>query len=158
MNTKKSITLIRGCVLSLATILVLNLSGGIAVSGETPETTKVSAIQIGTTTKDDVLEMCGPPASTRISESSEHWSYSYQEDRSLDVYFDKAGGVMDYRYREGTAPILSGQESPLTAGVKPGTVHCDLCPIYCTRTVCDLNSCREEKYICQWYSCNCRGE
>lgn len=37
-----------------------------------------------------------------------------------------------------------------------GTVHCDLCADYCTRTVCDLNSCREEQYLCGWHSCNCR--
>lgn len=41
--------------------------------------------------------------------------------------------------------------------VKPSgeTVHCDSCPIYCTRTVCDLKDCHEESYICGWSSCNC---
>jgi hypothetical protein len=37
-----------------------------------------------------------------------------------------------------------------------GTVHCDLCPVYCTRTVFGNDGrTHEESYICQWYSCNC---
>lgn len=44
------------------------------------------------------------------------------------------------------------------AGEKPGTIHCDSCPVYCTRTICDLNSCWTERYICGWRACNCKGE
>jgi hypothetical protein len=44
------------------------------------------------------------------------------------------------------------------AGERPGTVVCDSCPIYCTRTICDLNRCWTERYICGWRACNCRGE
>lgn len=45
----------------------------------------------------------------------------------------------------------------LAANEKPGTVHCETCPVYCTRTVCDLSGCRDEQYICQWQACNCGG-
>jgi hypothetical protein len=44
------------------------------------------------------------------------------------------------------------------AGEKPGTIHCDSCPVYCTRTVCDTKSCWSERYICGWRACNCKGE
>ncbi len=37
------------------------------------------------------------------------------------------------------------------------TVHCDSCPDYCTRTICDTKSCHTETYICGWHACNCRG-
>ena len=158
MNAKKPIALVRSCVLSLATIFILNGSGGIAASGETPDTTKVSSIQKETTTTGDVRAMCGQLMSTRNTESSEDWSSSYQENRSLDVYLDKAVVVTNYRYKAGVTHTPMGQKVQPVAGEKPGTVHCDLCPIYCTRTVCDLNKCRTEKYVCQWESCNCRGE
>ena len=36
-------------------------------------------------------------------------------------------------------------------------VHCDSCPVYCTRTVCDTNGCHDEQYICQWVACHCDG-
>lgn len=36
-----------------------------------------------------------------------------------------------------------------------GTIHCDLCTTYCTRTVCEPK-CRNEKYACGTHSCNCR--
>jgi hypothetical protein len=37
-----------------------------------------------------------------------------------------------------------------------GTVHCDICTTYCTRTICDLSKCYDEKYACGTHSCNCR--
>jgi hypothetical protein len=37
-----------------------------------------------------------------------------------------------------------------------GTIHCDLCPTYCTRTVCDTKGCHTENYLCGMHSCNCR--
>lgn len=121
------------------------------------KSSRVSSIQGGKTTKSDVRAMCGEPVSLRNTDSGEEWGYFYGENRSLDVQFNKVGVVTDYRYKGSAALPQQDQKVETLAGEKSGTVHCDLCPIYCTRTVCTLNGCRNEQYICQWYSCNCGG-
>jgi hypothetical protein len=50
-------------------------------------------------------------------------------------------------------------ESPVTkkddVQSSGGTVHCDLCTTYCTKTVCDPK-CHNDTYACGTHSCNCR--
>lgn len=150
------------------TVLVLLLSVALACAANEPgaqeKTTKpaqtstgTARIQAGKTTKSDVRSICGEPVGVRGTDNGEEWSYRYPQDGVLSVAFDRSGKVADYRYQGATR--LSPEAPALTpmAGEKPGTIHCDLCPIYCTRSVCTLNGCRDEQYICQWYSCNCGG-
>lgn len=118
---------------------------------------QISSIQGGKTTKSEVQALCGKPVILKNTAGGEEWSYSYGETRSLEVHFDKAGIVSDYVYKDSAPLPKQGQQANALAGEKPGTVHCDLCPVYCTRTVCTLNGCQDEQYICQWYSCNCGG-
>lgn len=88
-------------------------------------------------------------------------------ERQLDKAVEKYSGSRlqeEYTKAEQGAQVCSRAATPekgtamvVAEGVKPSgpTVHCDLCPTYCTRTICDLNGCRDEQYICGWYSCNC---
>lgn len=126
-------------------------------TGPGQTSTGATRIQAGKTTKSDVRSICGEPAGVRSTNNGEEWSYRYPQDGALTVAFDGTGTVADYRY-QGTTRVSPEAPAPTpTAGEKPGTIHCDLCPIYCTRSVCTLSGCREEQYICQWYSCNCGG-
>ncbi|MBU1399180.1 MAG: outer membrane protein assembly factor BamE [Proteobacteria bacterium] len=93
-------------IVMLVCIYILSGCAGVTISGKTFDTTKVRSIQKGTTTKSDIRAMCGEPVSTRPTESGEVWSYYYQsvnvfinKNHSLDVDFDKAGVVIDYRYK-----------------------------------------------------------
>jgi outer membrane protein assembly factor BamE (lipoprotein component of BamABCDE complex) len=94
-------------IVMLVCICILSGCAGATMSGKTFDTTKVSSIQKGTTTKSDIRAMFGEPVSTRPTDSGEVWSYYYQsvsfinENHSLDVDFDKAGVVIDYRYKGG---------------------------------------------------------
>lgn len=118
-----------------------------------------SRIQPDKTTKAGIRSLCGEPKSSQQSDSGEVWNYTYGENQSLDIYFQKTGVVRNFVYKSSLPATNQDQQNKFMAlaGERPGTVHCDLCPIWCTRTVCDMNSCRNEHYVCQWYSCHCGG-
>jgi len=107
--------------------LILGMAGllaaGCAITyGREFDTTKVSQIQKGKTTKDEVRAMLGEPASTSVTADFEQWTYAYEKrmpaaivqeiygkgtygssarpelmgGASLTATFDKKGVVVDY--------------------------------------------------------------
>src|SRR3972149_2120704 len=72
----------RGCMRRRA--LILGMAGlpaaGCAITyGREFDTTKVSQIQKGKTTKDEVRAMLGEPASTSVTADFEQWTYAYEK-------------------------------------------------------------------------------
>ena len=100
----------------------LIVAGCAITYGREFDTTKVSQIQKGKTTKDEVRAMLGEPASTSVTADFEQWTYAYEKrmpaaivqeiygkgtygssarpelmgGASLTVTFDKRGVVVDY--------------------------------------------------------------
>lgn len=93
----------------IATAAALSFSGcaGTVISGKSYDSTLVSKIQKGKTTKQEVRMTFGEPVSTKVIDGGEVWNYYYQsvsfmnENHSLDVYFSKDGVVTDYRNQDG---------------------------------------------------------
>jgi outer membrane protein assembly factor BamE (lipoprotein component of BamABCDE complex) len=109
-----------------ALILLLSLlpfmAGCVITYGREFDTTKVSQIVAGKTTKEEVRAMLGEPASTAVTADFEQWTYAYEKrlpaaiveeifgkgtygstarpeltgGASLTVTFDKSGVVVDY--------------------------------------------------------------
>jgi outer membrane protein assembly factor BamE (lipoprotein component of BamABCDE complex) len=88
--------------------LLLFVAGCTAIiGGKSFDYSSVPKIEKGKSTQQDIQKIFGEPLSVRKTETGEVWSYHVSEvgpvfnpTRSLDVYFDKSGTVVDYTYKE----------------------------------------------------------
>jgi hypothetical protein len=92
------------------------------------------------------------PASIGIVNQELYWVTGTDNVRRLDLAADRAMSRVPAIVASSRPQAADTFNPPKRSGPTP---HCDLCPVYCTRTVCDLNSCRPVREICGWRSCNC---
>jgi outer membrane protein assembly factor BamE (lipoprotein component of BamABCDE complex) len=100
---KKKLTLF------VISILFVNLIGCAAtLSGKKFNHSAVPQIEKGKNSQEDIRKLFGEPLTVRKTETGEIWNYFYSASelggltnpsRSLDIYFDKSGKVMDYKYK-----------------------------------------------------------
>ncbi len=79
----------------------------VAIAGKSFNYSGVPEIEKGKSTQQDIQKLFGEPLSVRKTDTGEVWSYYVSEvgmvfnpTRSLDVYFNKSGTVVDYTYKE----------------------------------------------------------
>jgi len=93
----------------IALLAVLLLAGCSASVGKKFDTSKVSLIQKGVTTQDEIFKMFGKPNQKGIQEGREVWGYSHTSagyfggasSRQLQIVFDEKKIVYDYTFSEG---------------------------------------------------------
>lgn len=90
-------------------LAALLLAGCSASVGKKFDTSKVSLIQKGVTTQDEILNMFGKPNQKGIQEGREVWGYSHTSagyfggasSEQLQIIFDEKRVVYDYTFSEG---------------------------------------------------------
>ena len=90
----------------LVAVLLVGCGGSV---GKKFDTNKVSLIQKGVTTQDQVLSLFGKPNERGIKDGKDVWGYSYMSGgafggastKRLDIVFDEKKIVYDYTYSEG---------------------------------------------------------
>ncbi len=92
---------------TLSLLLFVAGCGYTVLEGKSFNYSAVPEIEKGTSTQQDIQKIFGEPLSVRKTETGEVWSYHVSETgvissptRSLDVYFNKSGTVVDYTYKE----------------------------------------------------------
>jgi outer membrane protein assembly factor BamE (lipoprotein component of BamABCDE complex) len=93
-------------VVLLAALLLASCSASV---GKKFDTSKVSLIQKGVTTQDEILKMFGKPNQKGFKEGKEVWGYSHysggyfggSSTKQLEIVFDDNKVVYDYTYAEG---------------------------------------------------------
>ena len=89
-------------------VLILFVVGCTAtMAGKSFDYSQVPKIEKGKSSQQEVRKLFGEPLTVRKTDTGEVWSYYVSEvgpvfnpTRSLDVYFDKSGLVIDYTYKE----------------------------------------------------------
>ena len=106
MNRKGS-SLNASSLLTGLLLITLVLTGCALRMGKPFDTTYVKRIEVGTTTKEQILERLGPPASKGLKDGHPLWTYLYArvslvggsaKGTMLSIEFDEMGIVQSYSY------------------------------------------------------------